>query len=85
MHWRFVIRGHMFLLSLVDTYQLCSVSPKAGRSTYTALEPTVGKPSQLKAGAGGRRRLNGGSLGVLKRSGCPCTPVGVSPKGGVVD
>jgi hypothetical protein len=27
------------------------------------LEPTAGKPSQLKAGAGGRRRLNGRSLG----------------------
>jgi hypothetical protein len=30
----------MFLLSLIATYQVCTVSLKAGLNTYKALEPT---------------------------------------------
>ena len=36
--WIFVIRGCMFLLSLVATYQLWRVPLKAGLSTYKELE-----------------------------------------------
>jgi hypothetical protein len=34
MQWIFVLCGCMFLLSLIATYQVCTVSLKAGLSTY---------------------------------------------------
>ena len=36
MQWIFVLCGCMFLLSLTATYQVCSVSLKAGQSIYNA-------------------------------------------------
>ena len=38
MQWIFVLCGCIFLLSLTATYQVCSVSLKAGQSTYNAVE-----------------------------------------------
>jgi hypothetical protein len=40
MQWIFVLCGCMFLLSLIATYQVWTVSLKAGQSTYKAVEPT---------------------------------------------
>jgi len=40
MQWIFVLCGCMFLLSLIATYQVCTVSLKAGLYTYIAVEPT---------------------------------------------
>jgi hypothetical protein len=34
MQWIFVLCGRMFLLSLIATYQVCTVSLKAGLYTY---------------------------------------------------
>jgi len=34
MQWIFVLCGCMFLLSLIATYQVCTVSLKAGLYTY---------------------------------------------------
>ena len=36
MQWIFVLCGCMFLLSLIATYQVCTVSLKAGLYTYKA-------------------------------------------------
>jgi hypothetical protein len=36
MQWIFVLCGRMFLLSLIATYQVCTVSLKAGLYTYNA-------------------------------------------------
>jgi len=41
MQWIFVLCGCMFLLSLIATYQVCTVSLKAGLYTYKAVEPTA--------------------------------------------
>jgi len=41
MQWIFVLCGCMFLLSLTATYQVCSVSLKAGQSTYNPVELTA--------------------------------------------
>src|SRR5712692_1197372 len=46
MQWIFVLCGCMFLLSLIATYQVCTVSLKAGLYTYNALEPT---PNSLRS------------------------------------
>ena len=40
MQWIFVLCGCMFLLSLIATYQVCTVALKAGLYTYKAVEPT---------------------------------------------
>src|SRR5215813_9679299 len=37
MQWIFVLCGCMFLLSLIATYQACTVSLKAGLYTYNAV------------------------------------------------
>jgi hypothetical protein len=53
MQWIFVLCGCMFLLSLIATYQVCTVSLKAGLYTYKAVELTGKKlalfTSQLTA------------------------------------
>src|SRR2546425_1203321 len=51
MQWIFVLCGCIFLLSLTATYQVCSVSLKAGQSTYNrfargALETPDSDPTQ---------------------------------------
>jgi mRNA interferase HicA len=40
----------MFLLSLIATYQVCTVSLKAGLDTYNALEPTAPMAALWQAG-----------------------------------
>jgi hypothetical protein len=43
----------MFLLSLIATYQVCTVSLKAGLNTYNALEPTAYSFGSACASGGG--------------------------------
>ena len=50
MQWIFVLCGCMFLLSLIATYQVCTVSLKAGLYTYNALEPTAPSGSLFPGG-----------------------------------
>src|SRR6266568_7337976 len=55
MQWIFVLCGCMFLLSLIATYQVCTVSLKAGLYTYKALEPTFGCNGKKIVGMGPMR------------------------------
>src|SRR6266571_4338477 len=51
MQWIFVLCGCMFLLSLIATYQVCTVLLKAGLYTYKAVEPTAPMVALWPAGA----------------------------------
>ena len=55
MQWIFVLRGCMFLLSLTATCQVCTVSLKAGLSTYNALHLTASSVRSSVAPASGSR------------------------------
>src|SRR6266700_8368043 len=60
MQWIFVLCGCMFLLSLIATYQVCTVSLKAGLYTYNAVEPTASSFGFATLRLRFRRRLTAG-------------------------
>jgi hypothetical protein len=65
MQWIFVLCGCMFLLSLIATYQVCTVSLKAGLYTYNAVEPTANSLRSYVASAiGGGSPLALGATGA---------------------
>ncbi len=57
MQWIFVLCGCMFLLSLIATYQVCTVSLKAGLYTYkgTGADVRLQRKEDSRHGADARR------------------------------
>ena len=64
-----VLCGCMFLLSLIATYQVCTVSLKAGLYTYKAVEPTAYSFGSAALRLRFRRRLTASVRLHQRRSG----------------